>query len=109
MERKHGRTEPGFLDRDRSRWPNNLGHCSKDAEVGLGPRRRVHPGTVGNARGVGVCSYSPCTQSSRRLDLAYHVLPAASDDSMDGDPKWDDFLGTFGNDSLTPSCTFALQ
>ena len=107
MERKHYSIEPGFLDGNRSRWPNNLGYCSKDAEVGLGPRWRVHPGTDGNPLGVVVCSYPTYDQSSRRLDLACHILPAASDDSMDGDPEWDDFLSTLGHDSFTSSCTLA--
>jgi hypothetical protein len=75
----------------------------------MGPRWRVHPRTNGNARGVRVRSGSAYDESSWRLDLGCHFLPATSDDFMDRDPEWDDFLGTLGHDSLTSFCIFAFS
>ena len=109
MERKHGCTERGFSVGDCSRWRSDLGYRQEEAEVGHGSRWRVHLRAGGNARYVGVRSYSAYDQSSGRLDLARHVLPATSHDVMDGDFERDDFLGTFGHDSLTSPCTFAFS
>jgi hypothetical protein len=109
MERERPCAERGFLGGNRSPWPNNLGYCQEVAEVGVGPRRCVHLRTNSNTRSVRVRSYGANDQSSWRLDLACHVLPATSDDFMAGKPERDDFLGTPGHDGLASSCIFAFS